>query len=424
MVTAPRVRPVLEVAIGDTEVEQGQARYDAAHYDEAPDATYAGVEPLWGDDSCDVVDAVTSLGRQRSADVFDVGHATVTVRNPAGLWDYPPTDPNVILSLRPGRMCRVGVVVDDALPVWLFTGWIDATRPDYRPAAELDTVVVDVVCAKGQFGRVELPEVVADVGAGETVTARLTRYANAAEFPTHRRLFDESGITLIGTRQGGRAGELADHAATSAGGDVFGDEAGMLRYGNRDWRVRGTVDPIDGYIGNRGVDGEVCPNAWEISFARSDFTTRVNYGRAGDDPATVDDLPNQTRYGVETWDLTGLDTQVAGTVANLAARALRIRSFDLAPRIEACTLDAARPGVIELLTAASPFAPSVYSCGLEQAGRAVFARTLYLTGIEHTITAGAWTARLALDDAAPWSTNPDTRYDAAHYNADRYARAV
>jgi hypothetical protein len=57
-------------------------------------------------------------------------------------------------------------------------------------------------------------------------------------------------------------------------------------------------------------------------------------------------------------------------------------------------------------------------------GRAVFARVMYLTGIEHTITAGAWTARLALDDAAPWQTTSNARYDAAHYDTDLYAKAV
>ena len=40
------------------------------------------------------------------------------------------------------------------------------------------------------------------------------------------------------------------------------------------------------------------------------------------------------------------------------------------------------------------------------------------------MSAGSWTARLALDDAAPWQTTSDARYDAAHYNADYYAKAV
>ena len=57
-------------------------------------------------------------------------------------------------------------------------------------------------------------------------------------------------------------------------------------------------------------------------------------------------------------------------------------------------------------------------------GRTVFARQVICTGVEHTITGGKWTARLSLDDAAPFVTNVNTRYDTAHYDADRYARAV
>lgn len=424
IVTAPRVRPVFQVAVGDTELTQGQARYDVARYDQAPDATYAGLDAEWTDDGCDVLDATTWLGRQRSVDVFDVGTATVTVRNPAGLWDYPPTNPTTPLSLRPGRLARVGVIVDGAAPDWLFTGWIDSTRPTYLPNAAADTVTVACVCAKGQFGRVELPALTGDIGAGETVVDRLARLADAAQFPTHRRAFDPSAVALIGTRLGGRAGELADNAATSAGGDVFGDEAGMLRYAGRDWRTRGPGDgPFDGVIGNRDLPGEVCPNEWDVEFARSDFSNRVNYGRVGEQPATIDDDANQAD-GVETWTMTSLETADDATMTMLAERALALRSFDYAPRIAAVRLDAARPGVIELLRAASPFTPTMYACGLVQSGRAVFARSMYLTGIEHTITASSWTARLALDDATPWQTNSNARYGTARYDADIYARAV
>lgn len=424
IVTAPHVSPVFQVAVGDADIVAGQARYNTARYDTGPDATYAGLDAEWTDDGCDVVDAVTWLGRQRSADVFDVGRATVNVRNPAGLWDYPPTNPTTPLTLRPGRMARVGVSVDGSAPAWLFTGWIDSTRPSYRPNAAADLVTVDCVCAKGQFGRVDIPAVTAPVGVGETVVDRLTRYADAAVFPAHRRAFDPSPITLTGTSLGGRTGELADSAASSAGGDVFGDENGMLRFARHDWRTRSPGDvAVDAAIGNRGIDGEICPNEWDVGFARADFSTRVNYGRVGEAPAVVDDVDNQALYGVETWTMTAMETVDTTTMQLLAARALRLRSFDLAPRIAAVRLDAARAGVAELLAAASPFRPSVYACGLVQAGRAVFARTMYLTGIEHSITAGSWTARLALDDAAPWQTATAV-YDTARYDTDVYAVAI
>lgn len=424
IVTAPSVRPVMQVAVGDADVQVGQAVYDTARYDQYPDATYSGLDAQWTDDTCDVIEAVTFYGRERSADQFDVGTATLRVANPDGLWDYPPTSDATVISLRPGRQIRVGVSVAAAAPVWLFHGWIDATAPGYDPAVG-DVVDVSAVCAKGEAGRADLAKLDAPVGDAETVTDRMTRYANAVAFPANRRQFDASGTTLIATSLGGRAGALFDRSARSAGGDVFGDRHGNLVYRPQDWQTRGPGVPPDATIGNRGLPGEVCPNAWEVLFNRSDFTSRVNYGQSGGTVSTLDDLAAQSSYGVETYTMTDLETVDAPTRVLLAQRVLRVRNFKLAPRIAGCTVDAARPGVPALLAAADPFAPSMYSCGhVTPDGRAVFARTMYLTGIEHTVDAGSWTARLSLDDAAPWQTNADSRYDTARYDTDRYARAV
>jgi len=418
IVTVPGVRPVFQVAAGDAQVATGQARYNAAHYDVSPEATYAGLDAQWTDDSCDVIDAATFYGRQRSIDAFDVGTATFRVANPDGLWDYPPTNPATPLTLRPGRMVRVGVIVGAAPAVWLWTGWIDATQPGYDPGAG-DVVTVNAVCAKGEAGRVEAGRVSAAVGAHETVTARMARLADVAGFAAHRRQFDPTGTTLQATQLGGRVGQLMDDAAKSGGGDVFGDENGFLVYRGKDWQTR-TVGTPDAIIGNRGVPDEICPGGWEVSFTRADFTTRVLYGRSGVDPAQLNDDANRGRFGIETWPMTSLQTESDAELANLAARALRVRNFDRAPLIAAVTVDAARPGVIDLLTAASPFKPSLYVCGHVADGRAVFTRTLFCTGVAHQIDAAHWTARLALDDAAPWLVPANTRYNSAHYDADVY----
>jgi len=424
VLTAPSVRPVMQVAVGDVDVPAGQAVYDTARYDDYPDATYAGLDPLWMDESCDVIEAVTFYGRERSVDQFDVGTATFRVANPDGLWDYPPTSDGTVISLRPGRQVRVGVAVAGAAtPTWLWRGWIDATAAGYDPAVG-DVVDVSCICAKGEAGRVELARLDATVGDGETVTARMGRYCDAAMFPDHRRQFDASSTALAATALGGRASSLMDRSARSAGGDVFGDQRGYLVYRDRDWQARGPGLP-DGLIGNRGLPGEVCPSTWDVVFNRSDFATRVNYGPTGGTVRTIEDVANRDSYGPETYTMTDLETVDAAVRDLLAARMLRVRNFDLAPRIAACQLDAARPGVADLLAAADPFAPSVYACShVARDGRGVFTRLLYLTGIEHTIDAAAWTARLSLDDVSPWLTNADTRYDTAHYDADVYARAV
>jgi hypothetical protein len=424
IVTVPGVRPVFQVAVGDSDIAVGQAVYDTARYDDYPNATYGGLDADWMDDSCDVLEATTWYGRQRTIDAFDVGTATINVANPGGLWDYPPTDPDdtAVLSLRPGRQIRVGVVAGTAPPTWLWRGWIDATQPSYDPTAG-PTVTVNCVCAKGEYGRVETLRVAAPVGAGETVHTRIGRIADQANVPAQRRLFDQSAVTLVGTQFGGRVTQLWDQAAQSAGGDVAGDNNGVVRYMARDWQTWGPNTVPDGFIGNRDVPGEVCPNSWEPLFNRSDFASRINYGRLGEDAkAPLDDLAAQGKFNIETYNMVSMLTQDDAELANLAARALRVRNFTRAPRIAACTLDAARPGVVALLAAASPFKPSMYVCGLVEDGRAVFTRTMYLTGIAHTITPARWTARLALDDAAPWTTPAETRYDAAHYNTDLYSK--
>jgi hypothetical protein len=425
IVTVPGVRPVFQVAAGDDEVQVGQAVYDTARYDDYPAATYGGLDAPWMDDSCDVLEAVTWYGRQRTSDVFDVGTATITVANPDGLWDYPPTadPPPTAVALRPGRAIRIGVAGPGGDPVaWLWRGWIDATQPAYDPTAG-PSVTVNCVCAKGEWGRVDTVKLAAPVGAGESATARVGRIADAADVPAAHRLFDEAGTTLIGTQLGGRVTSLWDRAAQSSGGDLAGDNNGFVRYFGKDWQAWGAGSDPDGLIGNRGLPGEVCPNGWEQLFARSEFTDRVLYGRAGEDARPpLNDLADQGRYRIETFTMTGLETAEDAELDNLAARILRVRSFDLAPRIAACTVDAARPGVVALLKAASPFRPSRYVCALVVDGRAVFTRNLYLTGIEHTITPARWTARLALDDATPWMVPAESRYDAAHYNTDRYSR--
>jgi hypothetical protein len=423
IVTAPGLTPLLEVAIGDVDVAVGDARYDTARYDE-PDAVYGGLAGEFVDASCNVIEAALYCGRERTIEAFDVGTATLIVANDDGAWDFPPsTPPTAAVTTRPGRQCRVGVDIGDG-PRWLFHGWIDRTEPTYKPGVG-DTVTVEAVDAKGEVGRVELPRKLAAVGVGETVTARLTRLCDAANFPTHRRVFDWSAITLIGTTFGNRVAALADSAAQSAGGAVFGDHAGLLRFRNRDWLSWPTGTTADVTIGNTAT-ADVCPNTWEIRFARSDFATRVEYGRVGEDPRPpIDDTVNQASYGVETYIAASLETEDTADLDDIGERIARARSFDRAPRIAAVTLDAARPGAAAVMAAVNPFDPTLVAATLvEDDGRVVFTRMSYVTGVEHTITAGAWLCRIALDDAEPFHQGFDSRYDAADYDLDRYTMVV
>lgn len=429
--TAPWVTPILQVAVGQDEVSVGQGRYDTSRYNQGPDATYSGFDALFDDDfTCTVVEASTYNGRERSHDRFDVGTATFTVYNDGGMWDYPPaTGSTQPLTVRPGRQIRVGVrfnaPIADPDPVWLWRGWIDATRPEYRPGVG-DVVTVDCVDAKGEAGRVEVARTGTPVGVGETVTARMERLAFGAGFPGHRWLFEPTGITLQGSTLGTRTANLMDSAADAGGGAVYGDRLGYLVYRHRDWLSWYPGTPPDFYIGNRPGD-QACPQGWEQSFARSDFATRIVYGVAGQEPRPpLNDTANQGIYGVETYTLASLENAVAADADDIAQRAYRARNFDRAPRIAAVTLTAGHnPINAVVMSELNPFTPTLVSAGLlEDDGRSVFSRMLFVTAVEHTITANEWTARVALDDADPYWQTTDARYDAAHYNADIYAHSV
>lgn len=485
LVTAPRVHPRCEIAV-DVTAQTGEGRYNVSRYDD-PAATYVG-DAAWHDISCEVIDAVTFTGRERTLDVFDVGTAQVTAHNSTGWADLPTGTTD--LEVRTGREIRIGVDVDGVGGTfWLWRGWLDRIEPGYDPAAG-DVVRFEAVDAKGEYGRADVPALASPVAAGEVANLRMKRVADAVNVPAQRRAFEASGVALIATRLGDRAAGLYDRVARSSGGAVFGDTNGVLVYRGRDWLVfpAGTVP--DWRIGNRppipgptlalaeSPDGsglyyvpgwtleespdssglfyvadaelvqspagsglyyvrdaipvdpgdDVCVNAWEVIDDRSDFSTRIVYSRSGDaGDQTVDDPVNISAEirGVETFKMTGLETEDETTLDELAARALAVRSFDLSPRIAAATVDAARRNVAELLVTASPFFPSMYTCVHVEGGVTRFNRLMYLTGVEHTFTATSWTARLQFDDASPYrQPGDDARYDEAQYNVDRYAAVV
>lgn len=85
-----RARPILEVGIGSTVLDDGAGLWDVSLWD-APGSTWNGDEPLWRDVACDVIDAHIELGRGRITDAFPVGTAEVTVDNGSG-WADPSID--------------------------------------------------------------------------------------------------------------------------------------------------------------------------------------------------------------------------------------------------------------------------------------------------------------------------------------------
>lgn len=117
--TPPGVTPFIQIGIGDRyDASATAAVWDVARWSTAGvENEWGGQEPLWNDVTCDVVEVTTFAGRDNAIDPFEVGTATVVVRNLDGWADYkPPSDTDNILTLRPGRQIRVGVAVGPGTP--------------------------------------------------------------------------------------------------------------------------------------------------------------------------------------------------------------------------------------------------------------------------------------------------------------------
>ena len=404
-----RVRPVVEVGIGSSTIALGQARWSVSRWNDAA-ATWAGSEPTWRDVTCFVQQVNVSLGRTRTTEPFTVGRAEVVADNSTGWADEPPFEDDPILTLRPGRALRIGVVHETLGLRWLYRGFLDELDPLYDPVRQ-DVVILRGIDALGEVNRAKLIADPAPTGDGETATARIIRTLDKAKWIADKRVVESSSAPLVATDLGGQVADLLGRSADSVGGAVYGDTNGNVVFRNRDWQTFLAGTPPDAVIGN--VDaGDVCPTSWVRPYARADITTRVILDRslpagAADTPARqYDDLPAQTLYGIEPYERLDLWTKTDADLDTLGNRLLRTRGAATAPRIRSVSLDA-RTGddVVDLLTTADPYKPSRYLCRLEELRGLVFTAEHFVTGIRHEMVAGRWSADLDLDVAAPYAVD-------------------
>jgi hypothetical protein len=396
-----RVRPVVHLGIGDSRSPSGQATWDVARWDTAADK-WAGVEPTWLDITCDTQSFHCEYGRARTIDRFVPGMARVTVDNATG-W----ADPNVsttpgVLTVRPGRAIRMGVIHDVYGYRCLFRGFIDAMTPTYDPfnPDDVELICVDALAEVNRAKMVPLP---APVGAGETIPARITRVLDLIGWPVVKRDLAASSDTLIAHDLGGQVADLLGQAADSGGGAVFGDTDGNITFRPRDWQTFMPGAAPDGTIGNVDPD-DVCPVNWERPFDRADISTRVIIGRDIETAQIFDDEPAQELYGIEPFERTDLLTESDLILSYLGIRNLKVRGAGSAPRIRTVTLSAATAdNAADLMTTVDVFAPSRYRCRLHYPRGTVFDVEHFATAVAHDVTASAWTLDLNLDLAAPYA---------------------
>ena len=412
--------PWAEVGVGDSRQPPPAGVWNTARW--STTATWSGVEPQWLDRSCDGMVATSVAGRERIGDPFGIGTGEVTFRNLDG-WadmDDPPVDP-ATLVLRPGRAVRFGVDTATGRHV-VFRGIIDEATPVYLPYST-DTATVAAIDALGDAGRINVPAVTPAAGDGESASARVTRILDAVSWPPSKRHVQDASTPLVATTLGAKAVDLLTRAADSCGGAVFGDLEGRVAFRHRDWQTYLPTTPPAATIGNVGP-GDVCPQAWELSWRRGDVAVVATMGRqddAGPVTVTVTDTAALGVLGPEPFDRLDLETKNTGDLTTLANRAIRVRGLATMPRVEAVVLDAATdPGdgrVVELMATARPETPTRLRCRLvTMSGRPVFDDEMFVTSARHTITEdGRWLCRLGLDTAAPFAA-PGGRWGSAYWS--------
>lgn len=415
--------PWCEVGIGNIYGPTGLARWDRARWD-AVGSRWSGVEPAWLDVSCDVVDASSDAGRTAVTDRFRPGTAEVTFRNDDGWADLTGIVDPAALTLRPGRAIRWGVDTPAGRQI-LYRGFLDELVPMYDPAGN-DVTQANAVDALGDVGRAYLAAQT-PAWAGDTVTARLTRLLDAVAWPTTKRRLDPSSVTLLATGLGARLVDELGVTAESAGGSVFGDLDGNVTYRARDWQAYRPTDPPAATIGNVEV-ADVCPQAWELSFRRSDATARATIGNTAGTVVVRTDEATRLALGPEPFERVDLLSASSATLTTLAERIIATRNVSTFPRVEAVTLDAAQdPGdgsTIAVMAGARPETATRYRCRLRQRGRVVFDELMLVTSVRHVITgSGQWTCRIGLADAAPFATVAG-RWDRARWDRAQWGDAV
>jgi hypothetical protein len=152
------------------------------------------------------------------------------------------------------------------------------------------------------------------------------------------------------------------------------------------------------------VYGDTCPDSWELEFGRDDITTRALLGRQGEVEHVYNDAQGQALFGVETYTVRDLETDVDADIDWLGERILSARSWRHMPRVAAVSITAkhGHPETVDTLVKASPYGPARFAVKHYDGDRPVFDRVMLVVGVEHSITPDVWQARIALDDAAPF----------------------
>jgi hypothetical protein len=342
---------------------------------------------------------------------------------------------NVAVYEEMGQMVRIGVHHVDLGNCWLFRGHVDGMEPIYRPETD-DAVRIQCIDALGEAGR---PPIRGEMGPMFAYAPdRILQILRAAGWPKElRKIHDDA--TLMSRPGAGKAVDGLTHVAESCGGAVYGDPAtGDVVFKGRDWQgFDGQATQVDGFITNFMIDRPdfdglvVCPTGWDLSWQRSEMTTRVILStgpRAGPGGTVLEPATQGWRaviaenyFGIEPYERTLLAAD-GDALFELGHRQLALGSPRHFPRIRAAQLDASTaPEALDLMATATFTAPTHLQCQYRRAGQFMFNHRMIVTGVRHRMTPDSWSCRLALDHAAPFNRQ-GSRWGHADSTDPRFGR--
>jgi hypothetical protein len=162
----------------------------------------------------------------------------------------------------------VGVRLNGSSPYWLWRGYIDQANPGFEVNTG-PTITLECIDAKGEVGRVQLPEIDPAIADNETATARINRILDDVSWlgSDLRRDIWASSVAMTPYGGGAQAVDLLDQTADSCGGAVFGDTLGRICFRGRDWQTLANDAVPDYTISNLGQEAEPAVPDYEVTLS-------------------------------------------------------------------------------------------------------------------------------------------------------------
>jgi hypothetical protein len=378
---------------------------------------------LWVDVSCDVRSLETHLGGAKADNALSKAEAStcaLTLADPERIYD--PVNPDSPWQyagrsrLAPGTPIWVWVEVlatPTTVTSWrMFTGSVDSWQEDWalrKSEREARVVASDAVKTLVNLDWGEQPA----VGAGETVTQRITRVLTHYGYTGSTNL-DTSAITEQATTLATSAWELVGRAVDDELGFTWIDRLGVLQFRNRDsWKVLSppvlTVGCPDGY--DSVIDAEVR--------ASGEMRNAVYASNTGGTTQVARSEDSITLYGTHGYKRTDLGMQNDGQAGAWATFLLQVNGYPR-PHIQSVTLKPA-------------FTPEMWPALLglrliqdrvrvqwQPPGEPLIDGIGRVLGIEHSITRSSWETEVSLTMADlfarvfHWGTHPNDKLTRAN----------